>query len=58
MGHRDTYAFEVPVCEACPMEVLQTLSCPVQLLSAFNEVVGKVKTQLTSSSLFAWLFLM
>ena len=58
MGHGDTYAFEVPVCETRPMEVLQTLGCPMQLLSQFNEVVRKVKTRLASSNLLVWFFWM
>ena len=37
---RDADPFKVPVYEIRPVEVLQTLSCPVQLLSSFSEGSG------------------
>jgi hypothetical protein len=51
VNRRDTDPFEVPVCEIDIMEVLQTLGCPMQLLSHLSEGSGggsKVTHQLQS----------
>ena len=37
MEDSGTNSFEVSMCEAGVMEILQTLGCPVQLLSHSNE---------------------
>jgi hypothetical protein len=59
IGHerRDTDPFEVPVCEIDIVEVLQTLGCPVQLLSHLSEGSGGEAKSRTSSSLLTELFL-
>ena len=58
MKRKNTDSFEVPVREICPMEVLQALSRPVQLLLHLNQrAAGKVKLR-TSPSLLTSLFLM
>jgi len=48
---KDTDPFEVPMYNVGTMEVLQTLSRPVQLSSQFNDGSGRKVKRRTSSSL-------
>ena len=37
MERRGTDPFEIPVCNTDPVEIFQTLGCPVQLSSYFSK---------------------